>query len=98
MAEVEIGLRSVVQNINFTVLERVHRPRIDIQVGIEFLEHYAQPAQLEKGAERRCRKAFAQRTHHSAFNKIYFIALLSLSAPDPPAGGHHQLLNRSSVL
>ncbi len=59
MAEVEIGLRAVVQDINFAMLERVHRPRIDVQVGIEFLKNDPQAAQFEQGAEGGRRQAFA---------------------------------------
>jgi hypothetical protein len=44
MPKVEIGLRAVVQHINFAVLKRTHRPRVDIEIGIEFLENNAQPA------------------------------------------------------
>jgi hypothetical protein len=69
MAEIQVGLRSVVQHINFPVLKRIHRSGIDIQVGIEFLEHDPQAAELEKRAEGSCRQAFAQRTDHSACNK-----------------------------
>jgi hypothetical protein len=50
MAEVEVGLGAVVQDIDFAVLERVHRPGIDIEIRIEFLEQNAQPAQFEERA------------------------------------------------
>ncbi len=59
MAEVEIGLGAVVEHVNFAVLKRVHRARIDVQIGIELLEDDAQAAQLEKRAERGRRQAFA---------------------------------------
>jgi hypothetical protein len=59
MAEIEIGLGAIVQHINFTVLERVHRSGIDIQIRIEFLKDDAQAAQLEKRPERSRRQAFA---------------------------------------
>ena len=48
MTEVEIGLGSVVEHVNFAVLEWIHRSRIDIEIGIELLEHDAQTAQLEQ--------------------------------------------------
>ena len=44
MPKIEIGLRSVVQNIDFAVLKRAHRSRIDVEIRIEFLENDAQPA------------------------------------------------------
>ena len=53
MAEVEIGLRAVVQDIDFAMLEGAHGARIDVQIGIEFLHHDLQAALLEKRAERR---------------------------------------------
>ena len=59
VAEVEIGLGAVVQDVDFAVLKRVHRPGIDVQVGIELLQHDALAAQLEQRAERSRREAFA---------------------------------------
>ena len=59
MAEIEIGLGAIIEDINFAVLERVHRSRIDVEIGIEFLENNPQSAQLEKRAERSRRQAFA---------------------------------------
>ena len=59
MAKIEIGLRAVVQHVNFAVLKRIHRPRIDIEIGIELLEHNAQTAQLEQRSERSRGQAFA---------------------------------------
>jgi hypothetical protein len=38
VAEVEIGLRAVVGDEHFPMLERAHRPRVDVDVGIE-LDH-----------------------------------------------------------
>src|SRR3954452_10054291 len=37
VADVEIGLRTVVGDEDLAVLERVHRPGIDVQVGVELL-------------------------------------------------------------
>ena len=59
MAEIEIGFGAVVQDVNFTVLKRVHRPGIDVEIGIEFLQEDALAAQLEQGAEGSGREAFA---------------------------------------
>ena len=60
MAKIEIRLRTVVQDINFTMLERIHRSRIDIEIGIEFLEDNAQTTQLKQRAERSRGQALAQ--------------------------------------
>ena len=59
MAEIEIGLRAIIEHIDFAVLERIHRARIDVEIGIELLEDDAQSAQLEKRAEGSSRQAFA---------------------------------------
>ena len=59
MAEIEIGFGAVIEHVNFAVLERVHRSRIDIQIRIELLKDDAQAAQLEKCAERSRRQALA---------------------------------------
>lgn len=37
MSDIEIGLRAVCRDEDLAVLERVHRPRIDVEVGVEFL-------------------------------------------------------------
>ena len=59
MAEIEIGLRAVIQDVNLAVLKRIHRSGIDVQIGIEFLENDAQAAQFEQSAEGSGRQAFA---------------------------------------
>ena len=51
MAEVEIGLGAIVEHVNFAVLKRIHRPGIDVQIGIELLQKDALAAELEQGAE-----------------------------------------------
>ena len=38
VAEVEIGLRAIVGDENFAVLERAHGARIDVQIRIELLQ------------------------------------------------------------
>ena len=38
MAEVEVSFRAVIGDIDFTVLVRAHRPRINVQIGIALLE------------------------------------------------------------
>ena len=72
MAEVEIGLGAIVEHVDFAVLKRIHRPGIDVQIWIEFLEDDAEAAQLEQRAERSRRQAFAQGTHDSACNENVF--------------------------
>ena len=59
MSEIEIGLSAIVQDVNFPVLERIHRPRVDIEIGIELLQNNAQPARFQKSSERSSRQTFA---------------------------------------
>ena len=37
VAQVQVGFRSVVGDENLAVLDRIHRARVDVQVGVEFL-------------------------------------------------------------
>ena len=72
VAEVEVGLGPVVQHVNFPVLKRAHRARIDVQVGIEFLKHHLEPSVFEQGAQRRGREPFSQGTDHATGDKNVF--------------------------
>ena len=51
VAEVEIGLRAVVGDEDFAVLERAHGARIDVEVRIEFLQRDFEPAAFEQAAD-----------------------------------------------
>ncbi len=51
VAEVEVGLGAVVEDVDLSVLERAHRARIDVQIGIELLEGDAEAALFQEGAE-----------------------------------------------
>src|ERR1035437_5624168 len=66
MAEVEVGLRAVVEHINFAVLIRRHRAGIHIEIRVELLQRALEAAIFEQRAERGGRQAFAERTHHAA--------------------------------
>ena len=59
--DVEIGLGAVVGDEDLAVLERIHRARIDVQVGVELLHHDAQSARGEQIAQARGGQTFAQR-------------------------------------
>ena len=52
VADVEVGLGAVLGDEDLAVLERAHRPRIDVQVRVELLELHLQPARLEQPPER----------------------------------------------
>jgi hypothetical protein len=59
MTEIEVGLGAIVEDVNFAVLERIHRPGIDVQVRIKFLQQNTKAAQLKERAERGRGEAFA---------------------------------------
>ena len=66
VAEVEIGLTAVVEDVHLTVLIGAHRPRIDIDVRIELLHPHLEAAGLEEHADRRARQSLAERTDDPA--------------------------------
>ncbi len=66
VAEIEIGLRPVVGDIDLAVLGRAHRPGIDVEIGIELAQPHLEAARLQQRAECRCRDAFAKGGDHAA--------------------------------
>ena len=58
--DVEVGLGAVVGHEDLAVLERVHRARVDVQVGVELLHDHAQPACREQIAQAGGRQSLAQ--------------------------------------
>jgi hypothetical protein len=61
MAEVEVGLRPVVRDIDFAVLVRRHRPRIDVQIGIELPDPDLVAARLKERPKGRGKESFPKR-------------------------------------
>ena len=53
MAKVEVGLGAVVGDVDFAVLIGRHRPRIDVQIGVELADSDLEAARLEERPERR---------------------------------------------
>ena len=51
MAEIEIGLGPVVGDVDFAVLIGAHRPRIDVQIGIELANADLVAARLQQGRQ-----------------------------------------------
>ena len=62
--EVEVGLPAVVGDEDLAVLERVHRPRVDVDVRVELLQRHTQATELEQPPERRRRQTFAEGAGH----------------------------------
>ena len=52
VADVEVGLGTVLGHEDLAVLERAHRSRVDVDVRVELLHLHLQPACLEQPAER----------------------------------------------
>ena len=63
VAEVEVGLVAVLGDEDLAVLERAHRARVHVEVGVGLLHHDAVAAGLEQAPERGGRDALAQRRH-----------------------------------
>jgi len=51
VADVEVGLGAVLGDEDLPVLERVHRPGVDVEVGVELLHRDPQATAGQKGAE-----------------------------------------------
>lgn len=51
MSEIQIGFRAVLGDEHFTVLERAHGTRIDVDIGVELLGCDLEPAAFEQTAE-----------------------------------------------
>ena len=51
VADVEVGLGSVLRHEHLAVLERAHRARVDVQVRIELLRLHSQAARFQQPAE-----------------------------------------------
>ncbi len=66
MADVQVGLGAVVGDEDLSVLEGVHRARVDVEVGVELLHHHAQSASGEEVAEAGCRQTLPQRGNDTA--------------------------------
>src|SRR6266581_1717208 len=69
MTKIKVGFRAIVQHINFAMLEWIHRPRVNVEIRIEFLENNAQTTQLKQRAERSRSQPFAQRAHDATCNE-----------------------------
>lgn len=60
VTDVEVGLRPVVGDEDLTVLERVHRSGVDVEVGVELLHGDPQTTQFEKTPEARRRQSLTE--------------------------------------
>ena len=61
VAEVEVGFRAVVEDIDFAVLEWAHRAGIHVQIRVEFLYSYFKLSGFQQCAEGARGEPLAQR-------------------------------------
>ena len=66
MAQVQIGLGPVIGDIDLAMLERGHRARIDIEIGVELAQTNLVAARLKQRAKGGGRKTFSQGRDHAA--------------------------------
>ena len=72
VTDIEVGLGAVVGDEHFAVLERVHRARVDIEVGIQLLHGDPKTPGLQQSAEARRCQALAEGRRHSARDEQMF--------------------------
>ncbi len=60
VTKVEVGLRAIVEHIDFAMLVWRHGAGIDIEIGIKFLHQHLEPAVFEQRADGCCGKSFAE--------------------------------------
>ena len=65
VAQVEVGFRAVVQDVDLAVLVGAHGPGVDVDVRVELLEPHAQPPALQQQADGGTREPLAQRADHT---------------------------------
>src|SRR5580700_10507919 len=63
--EIQIGLRPVLRYEDLSVLVRVHRPRVHVDVRIELLDRNAEAARFQEPSEGGGGDALAERTHNA---------------------------------
>jgi hypothetical protein len=64
--EIQVRLGAVVGDEHLAVLVRVHRPRVDVDIGVELLDRDLQASALEKATKRSRRDPLSKRTNDTA--------------------------------
>ena len=65
VSQIEIGLGPVGEHVDLSVLERVHRAGIHVEVGIELLKRHTQAPMFQKGPQGSTGQTLAERTDHT---------------------------------
>src|SRR5947209_6973750 len=92
MAEVEVSLGAVIGDEDFAMLERRHRPGIDVDVGIELQQGDFESPGLEKRADGRSSDSLTQPRHDAASDEDVFRAhalLLKMEVKNAKVGRTH---------
>ena len=66
MAEVEVRLGPVVGDVHLSVLVRVHGPRVDVDVRVEFLDRHVKVPIGEQAPQGGAKDAFAEGGRNAA--------------------------------
>ena len=66
MAKVQVGFTAIVRDEYLTVLDRVHRPRVDVDVRVKFLHRHRIPAGLQQPSQRRGCDALSETGNNTA--------------------------------
>ena len=69
MAEIKIGLRAILGDIDFTMLVRAHSAGIYIDVGVQLLCRNLQSSRFQKTSQGRCCYSLAQSGNYAARDK-----------------------------
>ena len=77
VAEVEVGLATVLGDEDLAVLERVHRARIDVDVRVELAHRDSQATGLEQATERGGGEALAERARTPPVTNTNLVTLSS---------------------
>jgi hypothetical protein len=67
--DVQIGLRAVIGDKHLTVLEGVHGPRVHVEVRVELLHRYPEPARPEQASQAGSGEALAEAGGHAPSHK-----------------------------
>ena len=83
VSQIQICLGAVVGDEDFSVLDRIHGARIDVDIRIEFLHGDLIAARFQKAAQRGCGDAFSKTRYDASGDKYIFywhgnISFLSL--------------------
>ena len=95
VTEVEVRLAAVVGDEHLSVLEGVHRSRVDVDVGVELLQCDSQAPALEQSSEGRGCEALAQARRHSAGHEDVLRQPHASARPIVGATEHRALLSGS---